>query len=146
MCRKDAPDAPDRTDSPKLPALCRVIPPLPVHFRIERRTGLGMMHQTMPLTASPSSAMQMELGFAVSHQVIPIPGRTDLFQVRTSVTPRTGDALLSVADVAERLRISPRSACRLLASGAIRSHRPGLRRRRVYQRDLDSYCRSQGIG
>lgn len=88
--------------------------------------------------------MQMELGFAVSHQVIPIPGRTDLFQVRTSVIPRTGDTLLSVADVAERLRISPRSACRLLASGAIRSHRPGLRRRRVYLRDLDAYCRTVG--
>lgn len=88
---------------------------------------------------------QPELGFAVSYQAAPLPGRTDVWQVRAVLTPRMGDALLSVADVAARLGIGVRQARRLMASGAIRSHVPGLRRRRVYQRDLDSYCRSVGV-
>ncbi|MDB6133314.1 MAG: hypothetical protein JWM59_1557 [Verrucomicrobiales bacterium] len=98
--------------------------------------------------ASPSlpPLSQLELGFAVSYQVAPMPGRADLFQVRASLIPRLGETLLSVADVAARLGIGVRQARRLMASGAIKSHRPGLRRRRVFLRDLDSYCRTQGIG
>ncbi len=87
----------------------------------------------------------MDLGFQVTRQVIPIPGSPGLFQVRAHVTPRLGESLLSVADVAQRLGMGARQARRLMASGAIRSHCPGLRRRRVYQRDLDAYCRERGV-
>ncbi|MDB6131990.1 MAG: hypothetical protein JWM59_233 [Verrucomicrobiales bacterium] len=98
-----------------------------------------------PFPPPPPARPPADLGFAVSHQVTPIPGRADLFQLRTTVTPRLGEALLSVADVAARLGIGVRQAQRLMASGAIRSHRPGLRRRHVYQRDLDAYCRARGV-
>ncbi|MES2706384.1 MAG: helix-turn-helix domain-containing protein [Verrucomicrobiota bacterium] len=74
-----------------------------------------------------------------------MPGQPNLFHVRVSLAPRIGEHLLGVGEIAQRLGVSVRSARRLMASGAIRSHCPGLRRRRVYQRDLDAYCRERGV-
>lgn len=95
--------------------------------------------------AGAAAFVQADLGFRTDYDIIPIPGRPDLFQIRTRQTALHGMASLTIRDVAEELQIPRRTVQRLCEKGLLKHYRPACRDRKVLRRDLDTYKRERGI-
>ena len=95
--------------------------------------------------ASAAAHVQQDLGFRTEYDLTQIPGRPDLFQVRTRQIALHGMASLTITDVARELELDTSTVRRLCAKGLLKNYRPALRDRKILRRDLDAYKRERGI-
>ena len=105
----------------------------------------GLVSAPPQSSAAAAAFVQSDLGFRTDYDVIPIPGRPDLFQIRTRQTALHGMASLTIRDVSDELRIPRRTVQRLCEKGLLKSYRPAQRDRKILRRDLDAYKRERGI-
>ena len=99
------------------------------------------MSQSPPATAY----VQSDLGFRTEYDIIPLPNRSDVFQIRTRQIPLHGMASLTIAAVAAELGVCRRTVQNLCEKGLLKNYRPAIRDRKILRRDLDQYKRDHGM-